>query len=160
MLQETIVQLSVSSQRQFDSLERCLMSRIVSHTKDRAPIVHRSETEICFRVDEVAPCQERLPLTNARQQLEKKLGRSLEALTHDEASNIVLEEQGIEHSLVRAVYLAFSQHRSLVLPPDTMWITLAQGFAHHINNHADALRPRMVTHTGEVTLKVFTKTRI
>jgi hypothetical protein len=47
------------------------MSQIVSRKKDQAPIVHRSEREICFRVDDVEPCQERLLLTNVRQQFEK-----------------------------------------------------------------------------------------
>lgn len=120
---------------------------------DLAPLVHRSDTEICFCVDEVTPCERRLSLTNARQQFEKRVGRPLQAFTHDEASDIVLEQAPIEHSLVEAVYLAFSQHRPLVLTPDVIWIALAQGFAQHLNNHAEALRSRMVSHKGKVTLK-------
>jgi hypothetical protein len=92
------------------------MSQIVSRMKDQAPIVHRTEAEICFRVDDVEPCQELLPLTNARKQLEKRLGRSLQAFTHEQASDIVLGEQGIEHSLVHAVYLAFSPQEATARP--------------------------------------------
>src|SRR5262249_39459628 len=40
----------------------------------------------------------------------------------------------------------------LVLTPDAIWLTLAQGFAQHINNHAEALRSRFVDHKGRVTL--------
>jgi hypothetical protein len=130
-----------------------LMPHNTSHRTDQAPIVHRSETEISFRVDDVEPCRERLPFTNARQQLEQRLGRSLQTFTHDQVSDIVLGEDGIEHSLVHAIYLAFSQHRPLVLTPDAVWITLAQGFAHHINNHAESLRSRMVAHKGKVTVE-------
>ncbi len=126
------------------------MSQIVSRNKDQAPIVHRSDTEICFSVDDVEPCEERLPLTNAHKQFEKRLGRSVQTFTHDEGTDIVLGDASLEHGLVHAVYLAFSQHRPLVLTPDVIWITLAQGFAQHVNNHAEALRSRMVVHKGKI----------
>ena len=120
---------------------------------DQAPIVHRTETEICFRVDDVEPCPEWLPLTNAREQFERRVGRPLRAFIHAESSDIVREQGAIEHSLVEAVYLAFSQHRPLVLTPDAIWITLAQGFAQHLNLHAEALRSRMVSHKGKITME-------
>ncbi|NGZ11945.1 MAG: DUF4419 domain-containing protein [Nitrospira sp. LK70] len=123
---------------------------------DPALIVHRSEKDICFRVDDVVPSPIGLPLTHARQQLEKRLARPVQALIHEQASDIVLEKHGMEHSLVQAVYLAFSQHRPLVLTPDAIWITLAQGFAHHLNAHGEALRSRLVAHKGKVTLEALT----
>jgi hypothetical protein len=55
---------------------------------------------------------------------------------------------------VNAVHHAFSEHRPLVLTPDAIWLTLAQGFAQHVNNHAEALRSRFVDHKGKVTLSV------
>ncbi len=57
------------------------------------------------------------------------------------------------HGLVDAVYVAFSQHRPLVLTPDALWITIAQGLAHHITNHAEALRSSVVRHKGKMTLQ-------
>lgn len=92
------------------------MSHVVSRMKDQAPIVHRTEAEICFRVDDVEPRQELLPLTNAREQLEQRLGRSLLTFTYEQSSDIVLGEQGIEHSLVHAVYLAFSLQEATARP--------------------------------------------
>jgi len=127
-----------------------------SPARDRAPIVHRSETEICFRVDPVTPCQERLPLINARKRCEEMMGRSVQVFTHEDSTDVVLTGGGANHSLVSAVYVAFSEHRPLVLTPDAVWITLAQGLAQHINHHADALRSRVVTHKGTVTLRATT----
>lgn len=132
------------------------MTHDTTRPTDQAPIVHRTETEICFRVDDVEPCPERLPLTNAREQFERRVGRPLRAFTHAESSDIVREQGAIEHSLVEAVYLAFSQHRPFVLTPDAIWITLAQGFAHHLHAHAEALRSRLVAHKGKVTMKAST----
>ena len=129
------------------------MTHKTTRQADLAPIVHRSDKDICFRVDEVTPSERRLSYTDARQQFEKRVGRPLKAFTHDASSDIVVEQSAIEHSLVETVYLAFSQHRPLVLTPDTIWITLAQGFAHHLNAHAEALRSRLVAHKGKVTMK-------
>ena len=37
-----------------------------------------------------------------------------------------------------AVALAFAQHRPLVLSPDAVWLTIAQGVAQHVRLHAEA----------------------
>jgi hypothetical protein len=60
------------------------------------------------------------------------------------------------HPLVQAVHLAFSQHRPLILSPDCIWLTIVQGFGHHVNESAEALRNRMVRHSGKKTLEVET----
>ncbi|MEM1030549.1 MAG: DUF4419 domain-containing protein [Myxococcota bacterium] len=52
-----------------------------------------------------------------------------------------------EHALVNAVHLAFSQHRPLRLSPDAIWLTISQGFARHIEENAEALRPAFVPRT-------------
>ena len=132
------------------------MSGSSTPVRDLAPIVHRSETEICFHVDTVTPCQERLPRTNARKLFEGKMGRPVEAFTPEDPADVVAPQGAADHSLVAAVYLAFSEHRPLVLTPDIIWLTLAQGFAQHINNHAEALRSTVVSHKGKVTLKAMT----
>lgn len=123
---------------------------------DRASIVHRSEEDICFRVDQVEPYDYPFPLVNAKWQFGRRLHRPLQAMSHEESFHFIRAEPSVEHSLVEAVYLAFSQHRSLVLTPDAIWITLAQGFADHLNAHGGALRSRLVAHTGKVTLEAST----
>jgi hypothetical protein len=60
------------------------------------------------------------------------------------------------HPLVQAVHLAFSQHRPLILSPDCIWLTIVQGFGHHVNENAEALRDRMVHHSGKKELEVET----
>jgi hypothetical protein len=60
------------------------------------------------------------------------------------------------HPLVQAVHLAFSQHRPLVLSPDSIWLTIAQGFGHHVRENAEALRERIVSHSATKRLMVVT----
>jgi hypothetical protein len=126
---------------------------IRSSVQDQAPILHHSATAICFRVDEVEPCLAPCTLTKARTRLREHIGRPLLACSHDESSEVVRAAGAATHGLVNAVHLAFSEHRPLVLTPDALWITLAQGFAHHITNHAEALRSSVVPHKGKITLE-------
>jgi hypothetical protein len=60
------------------------------------------------------------------------------------------------HALVDAVHTAFSRHHPLTLSPDAVWMTIAQGFSHHIAENAAALRHRMVRHEGrqELTARI------
>jgi hypothetical protein len=65
----------------------------------------------------------------------------------------VLEPDGV-HPLLSAVGRAFAEHRPLVLSPDAVWLTIAQGVAQHVRLHAEELRPRLVTHPGRNRLTV------
>ncbi|GAA3293153.1 hypothetical protein GCM10020218_069510 [Dactylosporangium vinaceum] len=63
----------------------------------------------------------------------------------------VLAPDGV-HPLLSAVVRAFAEHRPLVLSPDAVWLTIAQGVAQHIRLHAEELRPRLVGHAGRKRL--------
>lgn len=56
------------------------------------------------------------------------------------------------HPLIDAVATAFSQHRPLTLSPDCIWLAIEQGFAHHVAENAEELRPRLVRHSGKQDL--------
>jgi hypothetical protein len=56
---------------------------------------------------------------------------------------------GSRHQLFEAVALAHNYHFPLVLDPDVVWLTIAQGLANHINNNAEKLRKRFVAHEGK-----------
>ena len=51
---------------------------------------------------------------------------------------------------IAATHFAFSQHRPLVLSPDMIWVTILQGLAQHVKNHAEKLRSQFVGHQGEL----------
>jgi hypothetical protein len=65
----------------------------------------------------------------------------------------ILTPDGV-HPLLSAVGRAFAGHRPLVLSPDAVWLTIAQGVAQHVRLHADTLRPRLVGHAGRKQLAV------
>jgi len=125
-----------------------------------ASILHHHEDEICFKVDDVEVFKNLLPLQSCFKQLEKKLDSSLIAFSHEDDFQVIdqLNEPlsitlGL-NSFVAAVHQAFGEHRPLLLTPDAVWITIAQGFAQHINNNAERLRYQFVNHSSKKELKV------
>lgn len=119
-----------------------------------ASIIGRSDGVISFRVDDVEPAQEQLALEPATTQFARRCGASLLAISHNESSLLVRADGN--HPLVSAVHLAFSQHRPLLLTPDDIWMVIAQGFAYHLNQHAEALRDRFVRHQGRRKIEIET----
>ena len=59
-----------------------------------------------------------------------------------------------DHALLTAFQIAFYDHQPLRLSPDAIWITLARGFALHVNEHAEELRHRFVSHSSKEKLVV------
>jgi hypothetical protein len=59
-----------------------------------------------------------------------------------------------DHALLTAICYSFYGHVPLRLTPDALWITLARGFALHVNKNAEKLRHRFVTHSGKEKLTV------
>jgi hypothetical protein len=58
------------------------------------------------------------------------------------------------HPLLGAIGRAFAEHRPIVLSPDAVWLTIAQGVAQHVRLHAEELRPLPVNHSGRRRLTV------
>jgi hypothetical protein len=59
-----------------------------------------------------------------------------------------------DHALLSSMRIAFYEHLPLRLSPDVIWITLARGFALHVNQNAEQLRHRFVSHFGKERLIV------
>jgi hypothetical protein len=56
--------------------------------------------------------------------------------------------------LISAAHRAIAQHRPLVLSPDIIWLTIAQGLAIHINVHAEQFRDQSVDYKGRKEIHV------
>src|SRR5215813_2107823 len=119
-----------------------------------AKVTERSEDGITFQVDDVKKRPRNLLTEGASKHLTRRSGRHLMACSHDDSLEVVWGND--VHPLAGAVHLAFSEHRPLRLTPDHIWLTIAQGFAHHINNNAETLRPRLVGFQGKMVLQVTT----
>lgn len=84
----------------------------------------------------------------------KALVRSpLEAVSRLPKGDRAVADLGM-HQFVAAVGTSFASHYPLVLSPDSVWITIAQGLANHINRHAEDVRKKFVAHEGKVQIVI------
>lgn len=107
---------------------------------------------ITFPVAAVEPAEEPLTQTTLWQYCREEF---TEVLGVSDFYTKVLEKQRVSPSeLIAAAYLAFSQHRPLVLSPDILWVTFLQGLTDHFDKNANRLRPKMVQHQGQLRLNI------
>jgi hypothetical protein len=104
-----------------------------------------------FAVDDVPVGTKPLVKERLKASIEKLLGTPVESC--DSYTAEVVAQPGY-HSLIAAADIAYQRHFPLVLTPDMIWLTIAQGFALHVANHAEELRTRIVPHQGKATLVV------
>ncbi|WP_434345410.1 DUF4419 domain-containing protein [Myxococcus virescens] len=106
---------------------------------------------VTFAVDAVTPAVLPLDEVGLTDALRGRLDAKVLGASHREARFV---RPKATHPLLFAVHLAFSGHRPLVLSPDILWITIAQGLALHITRNAEALRFDLVRHQGRKQLVV------
>lgn len=58
------------------------------------------------------------------------------------------------HSFLQGMYRAYAEHYPFVLSPDMIWLLISQGFATHVDIHAEELRSQIVDHSGKISLVV------
>lgn len=66
----------------------------------------------------------------------------------------LLFRQRAVNPLIAALHAAYRYHYPVVISPDVIWFTIAQGLARHIRLHAEALRDKFVSHSGQKELIV------
>jgi hypothetical protein len=59
-----------------------------------------------------------------------------------------------QNLFVKAVHATFYDHHPLILSPDIIWVTIAQGLANHVDQNAEALRTQFVCHEGKKELVI------
>jgi len=105
---------------------------------------------ITFKVSDVDLATTPLPTRPTASQL-AALGWTAPEASRVGADTVV--DGPLVHPLALAIDLAFAEHRPLVLGPDEVWLCLAQSLATHVELHAEALRPRLVRHQGQLELE-------
>jgi len=75
-------------------------------------------------------------------------------LLHVPAERALVDAPAHVNPLLSAVQVAFDGHHPLRLTPDAVWLTIAAGFAKHVDRNAEALRARFVRHEGRKTVPV------
>ncbi len=104
---------------------------------------------ISFAVDTVPRAESAAPSFPLPEVFARLAGRPLVSCTDVDVR--LLRQTGV-HPLAAAVYRSFVEHRPLVLTPDAIWLTIAQGFAQHVITNSESLREKLVSHSGKLEL--------
>jgi hypothetical protein len=114
-------------------------------------VIQTQPGRIAFSVSDVAPATAPLAEAPAIEAITTFLGGPVESCSRYHGRLVANVRS---HPLIGALHVAFNDHRPVCLSPDIVWLTLAQGFAHHVNTYAAELRPLLVEHQGKLKLKV------
>lgn len=141
-----------------------ILSFIATHlmAQQKDIILKHDKGSITFSVDE------NLPTINTYPQYQGDDKWLAKALANDK--NLTKPEEGLVASsfqndrmayggqdlLFSTIVRSFAEHRPLVLSPDMVWLVIAQGFNHYVNQHAEELRDKLVSHQGKLSLVVKT----
>jgi hypothetical protein len=121
---------------------------VVSNVSGDPPA--RGSTGITFTVCDVKPATTPLDDTDYRDALESRIG-PFEASSHADRRIVPTHA----NALLETAYRAFSDHHPLVLTPDEIWLAICQGFAMHVDAHAEELRHRIVAHEGKKVISLY-----
>ena len=80
-------------------------------------------------------------------------GSSIEAMSPSPKGTVAVFTK--QNLFVKAVHAAFFGHHPLILSPDMIWTTIAQGLAHHVDQNAEKLRHLFVKHKGKKELVIY-----
>ncbi len=123
------------------------------------PVLSTPDT-ITFPVDDVTPGTEPLEKTELHKIIDVVLAqekggtpwgepiRPIEACS-DYYREVLSDSWVSSHGLAVAIYLAYANHRPLVLSPDALWLAILQGVSNHIWQDPEKYRPLFVDHVTE-----------
>ena len=106
--------------------------------------------QIIQNVSQVKRAKKQLPETSPKNAVEQLLKSKVEACSEYKGKVVGCEY----HPLVAAVGAAYAGHRPLVLSPDMFWLLIVHGFARHVNQHAEEMRSRFVSHEGKESIQI------
>jgi hypothetical protein len=121
---------------------------------DKKKMVRKNSTNdlgVTFKVSDVKPAKKPIPLVSYKEALEIKTGRRIEAFP---TLNRKLNTNSKLHGFIYTLHGAFNFHYPVVITPDMIWLLIAQGFAKHVNLHAESMRNVFVEHQSKKILRV------
>ena len=116
---------------------------------------------ITFAVDDVEPASKRIGSSISGKDIALDLHRNEEVGWSSKwEPEILADDDNLcsigEDVLFQMLLRAWCQHRPIVLTPDAVWMVIAQGFSHYVNEHPEQMRRLLVSHDGKKELCVET----
>lgn len=104
-----------------------------------------------FSVSDVQIAHDGPNTTTVQDAIEEVIVGEVEACSTPEAEAVA--PYGF-HALFEALHRAYDEHRPLVLSPDDIWLTIAQGLAACVNRDPERYRSAFVSHEGKAQIVI------
>lgn len=106
---------------------------------------------IKFKVDDVVKNKTPLESFSAEKVLANFVGKNI-TFCPDSSSTKLVPLSG--NGLIQTIYLCYAKHYPLVLSPDAIWMTIAQGVSTHINVEFKTLKSKLFTNEKPKVIEV------
>jgi len=111
-----------------------------------------SQAGITFLVsDHIEESSQALKTVKMKESIEHLIKSPVEACDNYTAD--VVRQCGY-NTFIHTVDYAYTRHLPLVLDPNHIWLTIAQGFALHVNNNSEQLRHHFVQYEGKELIHI------
>ncbi|MCU0393496.1 MAG: DUF4419 domain-containing protein, partial [Thermoflexibacter sp.] len=109
-----------------------------------------------FKVCEVEPKKELFPEFEYVDLLQVQKSQNAKLTAYPQATKTKMLNIGTLHNhFAVGLQLAYAYHRPFVISPDMIWLLICQGFANHVKENAEQLRPKFVGFQGKKDLIVY-----
>lgn len=116
-------------------------------------------SRVCFSQNTVIECNDFPRATS----LLKEVGyqEAIETILKDKIEACSKEKRNTNlvaskiNPFIGALHYAYAQHRPISIAPDMIWLLICQGFAKHVDYHAEELRSKFVSFSGKKELTVY-----
>lgn len=114
---------------------------------------------VTFPVSDTKLIENKVEFYTPQESIKENLGVTVEAcgFEHDSLLGVVQDRWNGPQRMsgfLRAIHHSFDCHAPLILSPDDVWVTIIQGFSHHVNANAEALRKHFVQHEGQKYIEI------
>ena len=104
--------------------------------------------QVTFDVQNVEKAKDLLPDSKYANALMEKIRGDFEAYPLHQKRLVSVFESEL-HSFVATLWIAFKDHRPVIITPDMIWLLISQGFAEHVLLHDEQLRNVFVNHSDK-----------
>lgn len=115
------------------------------------PAIEKTDRGLRFKLHDVAPAETAPTTIRADRALTALMDGRPESCS-DYHRQVLVDIHA--QPLILGAYTAYAEHRPLILTPDAVWVTILQGFAHHINAEPERYRDRLVSHQGKKRIAI------
>ena len=137
-----------------------LLSAMAGQADDKK-IIANSEGSITFVVDEnLSPIEDQYRYLWSGADIAENIlsSENIPGDAYHVIATSFADEQSMKYfgkdAFYQTVVNAYSNHQSITLSPDMIWLLISQGFSRYVNAHSEEIRSQVVNHSGQMDLAI------